>query len=221
MRSWWFFLVLALCTSLASADVAQAQIERHNLRVYLEGGLVGWSKAKLDYGDYDETSTATSVGPLTNGGIGAGFAITRWLIPTLSFSLQSVKLQEGDASQDVRVWELRPVLEVALLPSLRFVPFVCAGLSIMRSVDKDGKPSEFIDGEPEDLVRFGYGPALGVGLHTFVLQKASLDLSLTYRALIGFLLSPPFSNDEGDLVVARPGPLHSLLLNLSASFWLL
>ena len=221
MRFPWLPLVLALCASFISADLAHAQIERHNLRVYLEGGLVSWSKATLDYGDYETTSTATSVGPLVNGGIGAGFALTRLLIPTLSFSMQRVKAGQGDTPQDLRVWELRPELEIALLPSLRFVPFVHAGLSFMRSVDKDGDPSEFIDGEPKDLVRFGYGPVLGVGLHTFVLEHASLDLGLTYRMLIGFLLSPPVTDDEGNLVVVRDAPLHSLLLTLSASFWLL
>ena len=212
--------------SLASSEVAHAQIERHDLRLFLEGGMLTWSKTTIEYeggSDFKATGTALGVGPLTSGGLGVGFAVTRFLIPTLSFSMQRVKLEtEGTTAQDLRVWELRPTLEVALLPTIRFVPFVSAGMSVMGSVDKDAAPPEFEDaGEPRDVKRHGYGPVLQAGLHTFVLEHASLDLSLAYRALFNFMSTTPVTTEEGDLAVPSGGVVHSLLLNLAASFWLL
>ena len=92
----------------------------------------------------------------------------------------------------------------------------------MGSVDKDAVPPEFEDaGAPGDVKRSGYGPVLEVGLHTFVLENASLDLSLAYRVLFGFVSATPVLDDEGDFVTPRGGPAHSLLLALAASFWLL
>jgi hypothetical protein len=212
--------MLALSASFVGADVANAQIERHDLRLYLEGGMVGWSKAPYDYGTVRGSSTATSVGPLTNGGVGIGFAATRFLVPTLAFYMQRTKLSGEGTSRNVRVWELRPSLEVPLLPALRFVPFASVGLSLMRSVDKDANVDE-ITGATTDIERFGYGPVIGVGLHTFLLEHASLDLSLVYRAVWGLTSSTPTLDDEGIWVEPKNLPLHSLLLNLAASFWLL
>jgi hypothetical protein len=223
MRFRWLPLLLALCASFASADVARAQIEPHQLRLFLEGGLVSWSKVTLDYGGSKESASSTGVGPLTSGGLGLGFAATRYLIPTLSFSLQRVKIEDA-VSQNLRVWELRPVLAVALFPAWRLVPFASVGLSLMRTVDKDANV-DAITGATTDVKHFGYGPTLSLGLHGFVLEHASLDLSLTYRALFHFVQTLPMVVTIGGadtvLVDADDAPLHSLLLNLGASFWLL
>lgn len=210
---------VALMIFGAWGNRAQAQIERHDFRLSLDASLVQWAKHTNVYegfnDDLEVKTKATAVGFLGAGFLQAGFAVNRYLIPTLVFGLQQVKAEDDDdnSASTVRMWELRPALELAILPSMRIVPFASVGLSLSRRIMKfENGPAE------QELKAFGVGPAITVGVHGFVFEHASLDLSLTYRALFfgKTKASGAFDADE----VEKKQRDHALLLNLGASFWI-
>lgn len=204
------------------AEGARAQIESHDVRLTLEANLVGWVKHASRFPDggaatFDLEHTQTSVSFLGAGALSAGFAVTRYLIPGLLFGLQHAKLEDGEGlfASTMRRWELRPSLEVAILPGLRIVPFATVGLSLVRQLMKDeDKEDDFT----EEMKSFGLGPAISVGIHGFIFEHASLDLSLTYRALF-FGKTDASSTIQPDDVEKKQQD-HALLLNLGASFWI-
>ena len=100
------------------------------------------------------------------------------------------------------------VLELALMPDARVVPFVVGGMTLGRAVTRD---------DDTDVTMFGLGPALGIGAHAFLTAHASLDLSFTFRGTF-------FVKNDLDEAVEGAGDIktrqYALLLNLGASFWL-
>jgi hypothetical protein len=194
-------------------DSAHAQVREGDLRLFLDGSLFGWMKQvdKTEGGGLsvkDETTTkATSL--LGGGGIGLGYAVSRYIVPELYASVQSAKIEDDSGTASARQWELRPCLEVPLLPSRRVVPYVMGGLTMGRLVTKD-------IGD-DDISMFGLGPALGAGAHAFLTEHASLDVSLNFRGT--FFV-------QNDLADALPAGVdlktrqYALLLNVGASFWL-
>lgn len=201
------------------AGPAQAEIEALDVRLTLEGSLLNWSKREATNEDGSETNgTLTNAGLLSGGYVAIGLAAHRYLLPTLFMGLQQRKYEEagGASSQTVRDWDLRPTLEVPLLSGSRLVPFVNAGMSLVRTVSRfetQIPPNSPIDPVSESK-SFRLGPAVGVGLHGFIVEQASLDISLTYCALFLAASERSFASPEQE---RRD---HTLLLNLGASFWL-
>ena len=128
--------VFALLFALVLSAPAAAQIKGQDVRLFVDGALFSWDKrleslsepASLEGGYHDELKTMTS-GPLSEGGVGAGLAISPHLIPQVYLSLQNLKVQFEDEPTKLRKFELRPALDVALLWSpdlraraLRFAP---------------------------------------------------------------------------------------------------
>lgn len=209
-------VLITLMTCGVWGSRAQAQIESHDVRLTLDASLVQWTKQTVVFDEFNGgelKGKSTAIGFLGAGSVGVGFAVNRFLIPTLFFGLQQTKLEDDDGvyATTTRQWELRPALEVAILPSLRLVPFASVGLSLARRV---GKEEDF----SEEVKSFGLGPAISVGVHGFVIGKASLDLSLGYRAL--FFGKPDASDSIDSEDLPKKQRDHSLLLNLGASFWI-
>jgi hypothetical protein len=218
-----FGVLVALLLFSAWGGTAQAQVESHDFKLTLDASVVQWTKHTSVYDlfgdDIEEKSKTTAVGFLGAGFLAAGFAVNRFLIPTLVFGLQQVKVEEDDdrdgddSSTTFRQWELRPSLEVAILPGMRIVPFASAGLSLARRVAK-GESGPF----EQQTKAFGVGPAISVGVHGFLAEHASLDLSLTYRALFFGKTKASGALDADE--VEKKQRDHALLLNLGASFWI-
>lgn len=207
-------LLMVMGTAWLAASGAQAQVREGDVRLYLDAALVSWAKEVTETDgagplDGESESTTLSTGLLGAGGAGVGYAISPYLVPELYVSLQNVKADfgDGDGELTVRQWELRPCLEVPLLPDARFVPYLMGGLTLGRTVTKG-------DGDP-DLTRFGVGPALGVGAHGFLTQHASLDLGLTFRGT--FFVKNEL---EDQLGVEFNVKQYALLFTVGASFWL-
>lgn len=217
MRQLMGVVALVICSAWGSR--AQAQIESHDFRLTLDASLVQWAKHTNVYegigADIESKNKTTAIGFLGAGFLSAGFAVNRFLIPTLVFGLQQVKVEsdDDDFATTFRQWELRPALEIAILPGMRIVPFASAGLSLARRVSK-GESNGF----EQDIKAFGVGPAISVGVHGFVFEHASLDLSLTYRALF---FGKTKATGEVDMdEIEKKQRDHALLLNLGASFWI-
>jgi hypothetical protein len=206
------FLVVLVLSWLAAGS-SQAQVRDGDLRLYLDASVVSWMKLvseteALGVSSEDETITLSS-GALVGGGVGLGYAVTRYLLPELYVSLQNVKIDANGADATVRQWELRPCLEVPLLPGQRFVPFVVGGMTLGRIVSKGDLDDE--------LTMFGLGPALGVGAHAFLTEHASLDLALAFRGT--FFVKNDVEEDLPDGVEFKIRQ-YALLLTVGASFWL-
>lgn len=205
------FLVVSVLSWLA-AGRSHAQVREGDLRLYLDASLVSWTKLiseteALGVSSEDETITL-STGVFAGGGAGLGYAVTPYLLPELYVSLQNVKIDDdGDAT--LRQWELRPCLEVPLLPGQRFVPFVMGGMTLGRVVSKGDLDNE--------LTMFGLGPALGAGAHAFLTEHASLDLALAFRGT--FFVKNDLEDDLPDGIDIKMKQ-YALLLTVGASFWL-
>lgn len=212
----WFVAALIL----VSAARTRAEIEPLDVKLTLEGSLLSWSKISGTYADDSELKrTRTLTGLLSGGYVALGLAAHRYLVPTLFVGLQQAKYENPDvgSSQLTRDWDLRPALEVPLLPNARLVPFASAGLSLARTVDRFEERSG-PDAGTLEFKSFRLGPAISVGLHGFIVQQASLDVSLTYRAL--FLAASEHSPADFSGGYRPERRDHTLLLNLGASFWL-
>ena len=218
MRNFAGWLVMVL-VAWGSGGPAAAQVNARDLRLFVDGALVTWDKRleqlrdpQFPEDDYDNELKTTTSGPFSQGGVGVGFAALPSLIPQVYFSLQNVKLQLGDEPAKLRKFELRPALEVALLPATSWVPFVVGGLALAKLVNTDRDEG----GEYKEST-FGLGPVLGAGLHAFLVDHASLDLSLAFRGV--FFVSSTY---EKDLAGGADYDLrqYSIVLNLGASFWL-
>jgi hypothetical protein len=205
------FLV-ALALAWLAASSSQAQVRDGDLRLYLDASVVSWLKLVSEteaLGVTSEDETITLSSGLVGGGAGLGYAVTRHLLPELYVSLQNVKIDANGADATVRQWELRPCLEVALLPGQRFVPFVMGGMTLGRIVSKGDLENE--------LTMFGLGPALGAGAHAFLTEHASLDLALAFRGT--FFVQNDVEDDLPDGVDIKIRQ-YALLLTVGASFWL-
>jgi hypothetical protein len=204
------FLMASILPWLAASS-SHAQVRDGDIRLYLDGALVSWTKQVSETelaGLRSKDETTTVAAGLLGGGGGLGYAVTPHLVPELYVALQNVKIKTDGGELTLRQWELRPCLEVPLLPAQRFVPFLIGGLSLGRTVTKEGD---------EEVTMFGLGPALGAGAHAFLTEHASLDLSLVFRGT--FFVKNDASEgllDDADLKVKH----YALLLNVGASFWL-
>ncbi len=209
------YLVSALILSGLWGARAEAQIEAGDIKASIEAGIVRWIKQEDTYSVFGirskEKTELTGAGAFLGAGVGAGYAVSKYFIPSLFLSLQSLKNKEGPVDSTFRTWELKPSLEIALLPSLRFVPFADVGLILQRQVLKATDE----DGDSGKNARFALGPALGVGVHLFAVQKASFDVSFNYRAAFKV-------QSSGDVGLGRldKSTQHVLLLNLGASLWM-
>jgi Outer membrane protein beta-barrel domain len=208
-----FLTVLGLC--LLAAGSSRAQVHDGDVRLYLDGTLFSWTKQVTEgegggFTAEDETITKSS-GLFSGGGAGVGYALSDYLLPELYVALQNSKIENGDTDLTTRQWELRPCLEVPLLPRQRIVPFVMAGMTLGRQITKGLGDSD------TDITMFGLGPALGVGAHAFLTERASLDLGLTYRGT--FFVKNSLEDDLPDGIEINVKQ-HALLLTVGASFWL-
>jgi hypothetical protein len=208
------FLV-ALGFSWFAAGGAHAQVRDGDVRLYLDASLLTWTKQITEAEgaglSSEEEITTIGSGLLGAGGVGVGYAVSPYLLPELYVSLQNAKIDTGDGDVNLRQWELRPCLEVPLLPDQRFVPFLMGGMTLGRTVTKGDSDDD------DDVTMFGLGPALGAGAHAFITERASLDLSLVFRGT--FFVKNDLADalpDGVDLTVKQ----YTLLLNLGASFWL-
>jgi hypothetical protein len=209
------YLVSALILSGLWGARAEAQIEAGDIKASIEAGIVRWVKQEDTYSAFGirskEKAELTGAGAFLGAGVGAGYAVSKYFIPSLYLSLQNLKNNEGAVDTTLRSWELKPSLEVALLPSLRFVPFADVGLILQRQIFKATDE----DGDGGKSSRLALGPALGVGVHLFAVQHASFDLSFNYRAAFKV-------QNSGDVGLGRldKSTQHLLLLNLGASLWI-
>lgn len=154
-----------------------------------------------------------SIGPFSNGGAGIGYSISRRLVPQLYVALvygETTYEAKYDGERDydkadMLKYEVRPSLEIALLPESRFVPFVVVGAAV-------GGSSVTISDETIRAV--GTGGSLSVGLHAFIVPQASADVSFTYR-LLGMV-----DDDRDSQLEDARNLLHGLFLNVGVSFWL-
>ena len=194
---------------------AEAQIEAGDIKASIDASIVRWMKQEDTYSVFGvrskEKAEITGAGAFIGAGVGAGYAVSKYFIPSLALSLQTLKNDEGPVDMTARSWELKPSLEVALLPSLRFVPFADVGLVVQRQVFKATDE----DGDSQKSSRLALGPALGVGVHLFAVPKASFDLSFNYRAAFKVR-----NSGEDDLGRLDKSTQHVLLLNLGASLWI-
>lgn len=212
MRGIGFLVVLGM--SWLALGRAHAQVREGDVRLYLDSGLFSWAKEVTEVEAAGVTqkseTTGTTSGLLVGGGVGLGYALSRYLVPELYASLQNAKIEteEGDGIT-FRQWELRPCVEVPLLPEERFVPYLMGGMTLGRAVSK-------ADGDA-DITMFGLGPALGAGAHAFLTDHASLDLGLAFRGT--FYVQNDLEDDALGGVDLKTKQ-YALLLTLGASFWL-
>lgn len=198
---------------LLAANRGQAQVEANRTKLSLDTSLLAYDYQHIESDDVTLVQRNLTVGPASTGGISAGYSLSRRLVPQLYVSLayaQSTFEQEYAGEReydkvDALKYEVRPALEITLLPESRIVPYVVAGASV-------GGSSVVIAGET--LRAVGLGGALGVGLHAFVVPEVSADISFTYR-LLGMI------DDDRDSLLEDPRNLvHSLFLNAGVSLWL-
>lgn len=212
MKRVWVFVFAWVFAGLSSGR-AEAQVEAHDLRVFLDANVVRWIKSEETFKDFGLTSKerfeVTGSGAFVGAGVGAGFAISKYLIPTLYFSLQNASSSGQGFDGTVRQWELKPSLEFAVLPSLRFVPYVDAGLTLQRVLLKQQTDGGF------ESKTFGVGPAVSAGIHLFAIEHGSLDVSFGYRAV--FFGKP---KGEGEINPPDENKQHIITLNLGASLWI-
>lgn len=213
---------------LAAPSQSKAQVDRGDVRLFFDTGLFSFTtqriKADAPPGDYKATDTQLALGPGLIGpstGFGLGYAASRRVIPSLYFGLDRVNLDgeveiDGDSTdtqeRTLLQFELRPFLELALLPDSSFVPYAVLGLSYVR------RSIELNDGGA-DSENTGVGPVLGLGAHAFAAPRVSFDFSVTFRAL--------FVDDEDKEDALEAAGLddirqreYAILLNLGASLWL-
>jgi hypothetical protein len=201
----WIGLLVGVCVLiLGESASASAQIKEGDLRLFLDGSLVSWTKQTTEvdtfFGSNSSDSKLLATGIFTGGGAGVGYAVTRYLVPQLYMSLQNTRIKDSGGAT-LRQWDLRPCLEVPILPDERVVPYALAGLTLGRLRVKDNG---------DDIKLFGLGPVAGVGVHAFLTPRASLDASFTFQGTF-------FVKDDSEGSKTKQ---YALLLNLGASFWL-
>lgn len=201
----WTGLWLIVCTLLLGASApASAQIKEGNLRLFLDGSIVSWTKqrTKTDLTFVTPTTETKLVetGIFPGGGAGLGYAVTRHLVPELYLSMHNAH----SGGTTLRQWDLRPSLEIPILPDASVVPYAMAGLTLGRIRLKDSA-------DDVNAKLFGLGPVAGIGVHAFLTPRASLDASFTFQGTF-------FVKDDSDRAKTKQ---YALLLNIGASFWLL
>ncbi len=208
------------------ATSARAQVRESDFRLALEVGIVDWTsereKGEVPLGDYEQRRNTLGAGPSAgagSAGVILGYAASRRFVPSVYFGIEHEKLEVETERATVRVqghaqarsFELRPFLEITLIPESRFVPYVLLGFSVRRRVIDP-------DGEAESS-RLAYGPVVGVGAHGFVVARASFDFALLFRG--GFV-----NDEDRETVLERSGVEDvkqrelALTFCLGTSFWL-
>lgn len=214
----WVGLCLLLCCSSALAQ--ERASERGRFKLYLDGTLFGYGRNHAEFvfvedGDVVSSNYETNdvfFGPFSAGGIGAGYAVTSWLIPELYLSLLSnfSDPDSGETSRSVSYY-IAPQVEL-VRPRGRFAPFATAGLAFVGSKVRSG---EFDFGQAAVEGRaFRFGPALSVGFHSFLVARAALDVSLRFNAT--FLMRANGASVEEPVKDRQ----FDLLIMMGSSFWL-
>lgn len=219
-----FVVLLGIClicwTSQAAAQGAAA--ERGRFKLYLDATMFGYSRSVTEYtfvfasGQTESGSyTANNVvfGPFSGGGIGAGYAVTPYLIPQLYFSLQMRDApRKGYDDAYALSYQLAPQVEL-VRPRGKVAPFATAGLLFAgsRINVREEEVNYMGDTESRD---FRFGPTLSAGLHAFLASRAALDVSLRFNG--------SFTMRVNGVEVDEPTRLRhfDLLLMMGTSFWL-
>ncbi|HTU61443.1 MAG TPA: outer membrane beta-barrel protein [Polyangiales bacterium] len=214
--------MLGVCflLSCSSALAQERSSERGRFKLYVDANLFGYRRNLIEFinvsdADFDSDEYVTNnvfFGPFSGGGIGAGYAVTSWLVPELYLSLLTnfSDPSVGTASYSVN-YSLSPQVEL-VRPRGRFAPFATAGLAFVGSKFRRGEFELGADGSEGRGFRFG--PALSVGFHSFLVARAALDFSLRFNATFlmranGASVDEPKRNRQFDLLVM-----------MGSSFWL-
>lgn len=227
-------LLSAICLvflCLATPGRVHAQVDRGDFRLFFDTSLFTFVtqriKADAPGGDYKEKDTQLSVGSGIIGpdtGVGLAYAASRHVVPGLYFGINRVKL-DGEVEVDGRTtdknertimqFELRPFLELTLIPDSSFVPYAVLGLSyVRRTVDFNSD-----DADDPDAESTGIGPVVGLGAHALAARSVSFDFAVNFRAL--------FIDDERKEDALQRAGLddikqreYAILFTLGASLWL-
>lgn len=220
MRSYLGLVGVCLLVWISGAAAQARSWERGRFKLYLDAALFGYQRyhaelrfvddAELDAVEYETNDVF--FGPFSGGGIGAGYAVTPFLIPQLYLSLLA-NFADPDSGQVSRAVHYYVAPQVELVrPRGGFAPFATAGLAFVGSKVRSG-------GDDFQLTRqegrtFRFGPALSLGFHSFLVARAALDFSLRFNA--SFLM-------RGNGVKAEEPAKDrqfDLLLMMGSSFWL-
>ncbi len=212
--------LIGVCVLLWSSSAAahEGSAERGRFKLYLDAALFGLQRDLIvvtytgNLSSEEFKTTDTHMGPFSGGGIGAGYAVTSYLIPQLYFSLHGnlTNPPSGPESHDVR-YNISPQVEF-VRPRGTFAPFATVGFAF------SGTKVEYPEFVEDNLMGegkfFRFGPDLSIGFHSFLVPRAALDVSLRFNA--GFLMrangvkfDEPTKNRQ-----------FNLLLTMGASFWL-
>ncbi len=227
MKTWPLALAVLALSALTSGN-AQAQVRQGDFRLFFDVGLISHTmsrvKAHTPVGDFKDKANVFTIGPgfiSPSYGLGIAYAASRHVLPGLYLAYNRAKLtgeeEFAGQSKDYREralsqLELRPNLELTMLPGSRFVPYGLLGLSYIRR-------TVIHDNGDTDLTGSGIGPVVGIGAHAFAAKSASFDFGLSFRAL--------FVDDDGKERSLRVRGLddvkqreYAILFTLGASLWL-
>jgi hypothetical protein len=220
MRSYLMLMGIALLLGNSSAVAQDHSADRGRFKLYLDATLFGYQRNYAEYtfvngasveSDSYETNDVL-FGPFSGGGIGAGYAVTSFLIPEFYLSLQTnfADPNSGGLSESIRYY-LSPQVEL-VRPRGRFAPFATAGLAFTGAkfkVAEDAYGQRSADGRS-----FRFGPALSVGFHSFLVPRAALDVSLRFN---GTFLMRANGKQVDEPTKSRQ---FDLLVMVGSSFWL-
>ncbi len=191
MRSLLLALGMCLC-----ASAAQAQVEQGSFKLSIDTDIINYISSADDDDGAEYTRSYLSFGP---GGsaiqgqlpgyvaLAFGYVANPHVIPQLHLGFARVSGEtevefEGESDSNDTPTQttlmLRPELEIPFNPQARAVGYGLIGFDYRHI----GESYEEEDSDFESSIN-GFGPVLGVGLHLFVVSKASLDLCAQYSYL--------------------------------------